>query len=248
MRRESHPADHLCRTVVLDGEVHAGEEFLRPIGPGLAFWMQPIHSGWILRVIPASGPRGAFDYAELATPPYNSPTPLSLSTDFGFRAQDAAGWNPRRFRYAPTRVLFEQLLQAHAPMADRAARPTAGQQARLASLLAGALDGDFIIKDVRLIPGSADQSSMAAPLAEHFNSTAHTLDLPAQGKDTPLGALEWVRFQLRLDLPGGRSQASDAPERSLPCTHRVGGGDDALHGRAKDRQAIGTWGANRQGR
>ena len=40
------------------------------------------------------------DYAELATPPYESVSPLLLSTDFSFRAQDAVAWNPRRFRYA----------------------------------------------------------------------------------------------------------------------------------------------------
>ena len=78
-----------------------------PIGERLKLLLQPIHSGWILRVVPGVRRPDAdlaaltyADYALLATPPYQSVTPLSLSTDFGFRAQDAAGWNPRRFRFA----------------------------------------------------------------------------------------------------------------------------------------------------
>jgi hypothetical protein len=84
----------------LDGELKDGRPFSQPIGNGLKIFFQPIHSGWILRVLPVSGPMGDYDYAELATPPYQSVTPLSISTDFSFRAQDAVGWNPRHFRFA----------------------------------------------------------------------------------------------------------------------------------------------------
>ena len=68
-------------------------------GNGLEVMLEPLASGWILRVLPASGPRPAHDYAELATPPYRSVSPLLISTDYSFRAQDAVAWNPRRFRY-----------------------------------------------------------------------------------------------------------------------------------------------------
>ena len=50
------------------------------------------------------------DYAELATPPYESVSPLLLSTDFSFRAQDAVAWNPRRFRYADNSAEFQRLM------------------------------------------------------------------------------------------------------------------------------------------
>ena len=35
--------------------------------------------------------QGEHDYAELATPPYQSVSPLSISTDFSFRAQGRGG-------------------------------------------------------------------------------------------------------------------------------------------------------------
>ncbi|HEY6374845.1 MAG TPA: hypothetical protein VIX90_04900, partial [Edaphobacter sp.] len=89
-----------CVRGVLEGEVHAGEGFVRPIGNGLEVMLEPLASGWILRVLPVGVPRPAHDYAELATPPYQSVSPLLISTDFSFRAQDAVGWNPREFRFA----------------------------------------------------------------------------------------------------------------------------------------------------
>ena len=74
--------------------------------PGLKFLLEPIASGWIVRVLAAAGRGEPHDYAELATPPYRSVTPLAISTDFSFRAQDAVGWNPRRFRYAANAAAF----------------------------------------------------------------------------------------------------------------------------------------------
>ena len=100
-----------CKRAVTEGELHAGEAFSQAIGGGLKVFFQPIASGWILRVVPAAGPMGEHDYAELATPPYRSVTPLSISMDFAFRAQDAVGWNPRRFRFATSAANFHKLEQ-----------------------------------------------------------------------------------------------------------------------------------------
>ena len=78
-----------CQTGVLEGEVRAGESFARPIGGGLEVRLDALSwgSGWLLRVQPVRGPRPPHDYAELATPPYASVSPLLLSTDYSFRAQ-----------------------------------------------------------------------------------------------------------------------------------------------------------------
>src|SRR5580698_3517284 len=102
-----------CRRAVLEGEVRAGDEYVRPMGNGLEVMLEPLASGWILRVLPVSGPRPAHDYAELATPPYESVSPLLIGTDFSFRAQDAVAWNPRQFRFAVDGQEFQQMLAAY---------------------------------------------------------------------------------------------------------------------------------------
>src|SRR3982751_5665863 len=84
---------------VFEGEVRAGQQYVKGIGGGIELMLEPLPSGWILRVLPVGVGRPEHDYAELATPPYRSVNPLSISTDFSFRAQDAVAWNPRRFRF-----------------------------------------------------------------------------------------------------------------------------------------------------
>ena len=112
-----------CRTEVIEGELTAGQQFSQPIGGGLKLYFQPIQSGWILRILPVSGPSGEHDYAELATPPYQSVSPLSISTDFAFRAQDAIGWNPRRFHFATSPASFHGLEQAYLKFEAGGANP-----------------------------------------------------------------------------------------------------------------------------
>jgi hypothetical protein len=192
-----------CRREVIEGELNAGRDFSQAIGNGLRVWFQAIHSGWILRVEPASGPVGEHDYAELATPPYQSVTPLSISTDFAFRAQDAVGWNPRRFRFATTAAMFHGLEQAYRKFEAAGANPPDALQAEVAREIGQTSEGTFTILDSRLVQGTADQWRMAAPVASHFASTAHTLVVEPDGSTSALGRLVWLRFRLELDLPAG---------------------------------------------
>jgi hypothetical protein len=164
--------------------------------------LEPLASGWILRVLPAGVPRGAHDYAELATPPYRSVNPLLISTDFSFRAQDAIAWNPRQFRYAANATEFSRLSTAYgeyqrSPESGRAA------EANLGALAARQPEGVLEILDARLVPGTANQAQTAALVATHFETTAHRVEQPADGRGTPLGKLTWMRFRLRFDLPAG---------------------------------------------
>jgi hypothetical protein len=192
-----------CRAAVIEGELKAGQSFSSPFGNGLRLWFQPIASGWILRVVPVSGLAGDHDYAELATPPYRSVSPLSLSTDFAFRAQDAVGWNPRRFRYAASAAAFARLDEAYRRFMDAGAEPPAPLQTELSDQIARSAGGKLTILDARLEPGGADQSRMAAAVSSRFDETAHQLERPSDGKLTPLGKLIWVRFRVELDLPQG---------------------------------------------
>jgi len=210
-----------CRVEVIEGEVAAGQSFERAIGNGLRIKLEAIASGWIVRVLPV----GAFeehDYAELANPPYRSVSPLLIGTDFSFRAQDALAWNPRRFHLAADRTSFEEILGLYkedARLSRVGATPEEtvalrGVESRLAMLVSAMPEAELTILDAHLVPGTGDQSKGAALVATHLNLSAHQVDQPANGKATPLGRLDWLRFRIRLDLPKGFR-----PEPSLPLEH-----------------------------
>ena len=199
------PAIPTHRIAIVEGEAQAGHAFERPIGNGLKILLEPIASGWVLRVVPAQGPRGPHDYAELATPPYQSVSPLLISIDFGFRAQDALAWNPRRFRFAADRASFAELSAAydqsqHLAKFDRAAE-TRLAESRLATLVSRTPEAELTILDARLVQGTGNQAQSAAMVALHPNWSARQVDQPADGVATPLGRLNWLRFRIRLDLP-----------------------------------------------
>jgi hypothetical protein len=202
----AHPAikNGGCQRGVLEGSVHAGEEFVRPIGRGLEVMLEPLGwgSGWLLRVLPVHGPRPAHDYAELATPPYSSVSPLLISTDFSFRSQDAVAWNPRHFRFAASEREFGRMLELYDEY-RRSSPPAAGVESELAETVSRAPEGVIQILDANLIPGLANQSQMAAAVASHFITTAHTVEEPSTGKGTGLGRLTWIRFRISLDIPKG---------------------------------------------
>ncbi len=205
-----------CQREVVEGEVRAGEAFVRPVGNGLEVMLEPLASGWIVRVLPVAGPRQAHDYAELATPPYASVSPLLMSTDFSFRAQDVVAWNPRRFRFAASARDFERLLGVYGRY--RATVPAGGAvEAELAELVSHMPEGVVQIVDAKLTPGMANQSQMAAMVASHFSTTAHTVEEPAEGKGSALGRVEWMRFRVSLDVPAGFKLASGAKVERRPC-------------------------------
>ena len=191
-----------CVRGVLEGEVRAGEGFVRPIGSGLEVRLQPLESGWILRVFQVGESHPSHDHAWLATPPYQSVNPLLISTDFSFRAQDVVGWNPREFRFAADNRSFGQLFDVY-DVYRRSTMPSEWTKARLAELVSEAPQGRLEILDAHLVPGTADQAKAAAMVASHFMTTAHTIEKPADGKATPLGKVTWIRFRISLELPAG---------------------------------------------
>jgi len=206
-----------CKAATLEGELNAGQPYSQGIGGGLNLYFQPIRSGWILRVLPASGPVGEHDYAELATPPYQSVTPLAISTDFSFRAQDAIGWNPRRFRFATSAASFHRVEQAYLKFEAAGSLPSGDVQAELAKQIAQTSEATLTILDSRLVAGTADQWRMAAAVAAHFTSTAHTLVQEPDGTASPLGRLVWLRFRIELDIPPGFAVNPALHLQSRPC-------------------------------
>ena len=192
----------ICTRAVVEGEVRAGQGFVKVIGNGLEVMLEPLASGWILRVLPVGVARPEHDYAELASPPYRSVSPLLISTDFSFRAQDAVGWNPRHFRFAADKAMFAELSEAYAEY-RRTSVPSEAAMNKLAALVGRTPEGTVQLLDAHLVPGTGDQAKMASAVAAHFSMTAHSLERPADGKGTVLGAITWIRFRISLELPEG---------------------------------------------
>ena len=191
--------------LTFEGEVAAGNSFSHA-GPGrLNFLLESIPSGWIIRLIPRELPRTGYDFAGMATPPYDSPNPILISTDFAFRAQDAVGWNPRRFQYFASSEQMRQAVKEYRLMKAAGPSPTPEQaraSAHLIALSAAASSATFTILDARLIGGTGDQFVMAAAVASHFSTTAHVVERPSSLHDSPLGKITWIRF--RVDFPFAR--------------------------------------------
>jgi hypothetical protein len=210
-----------CRAAVIEGEVEAGKPFSHPIGNGLRLYLQPIASGWIVRVLPLTGPPPAHDAAELATPPYESVSPLSVSTDFAFRAQDAIAWNPRRFHYAASPASFQALASAYGRLMAAGKQPAPAAQAELTRALAATYAGTLTILDARIELGFANQWRMAEPMAQHLDETPHTVvDTPAAASapEQRLGRILSLRFHVELTLPPGSVAATGVKVVPQPCS------------------------------
>ena len=206
-----------CTRLVVEGEARAGQGFVKVIGNGLEVMLEPLASGWIVRVLPVGVPRAEHDYAELASPPYRSVSPLLISTDFSFRAQDVVAWNPRHFRFAADKAMFAELSEAYAEYRSTPV-PSASAMNKLTELVSRAPEGTVQLLDAHLVPGTGDQGKMAAAVALHFDTTAHSLEQPADGVGTPLGKVTWIRFRISLELPGGFQAARGIVVERYGCS------------------------------
>jgi hypothetical protein len=202
-----------CAQAVFEGDVKAGQGFEREFAPGLKFLLEPLAqgSGWIVRVLPVGQPRGAHDFAELATPPYRSVTPLAVSTDFAFRAQDALGWNPRRFRYAKDAASMRRLEGLYTGVMAN----NAFASSEVAELTMQQPEGELQILNAVMVPGTANQWQQAAAVALHFENTPHEVEQGTQ--PTLLGRLEKLRFRVKLQLEPGVPAAQGVMEEKIPC-------------------------------
>lgn len=185
-----------CKPLVVEGMVQQGQAFTRPITSLLDFKLEAVPAGWMVRVLPHGLPRPPHDYAELANPPYRSPTPILISTDFAFRAQDAIAWNPRNFRYFTRADEAATAESAFAATLRDPKHPAAG--AALFALLPKAQEATLTVVDATITGGTANQTAAAATVAAHFAETAHRVqsDRPA----SPLGEILSLTF--RVTFPG----------------------------------------------
>ena len=209
----------VCVQEVVEGEVKGGESFDRRLGDGLTLRLQAVPGGWILRVLPESSRGPGEDYAELATPPYQSVNPLHLTTEFGFRAQDTVGWNPRRFRFATGEAMFRQMEQAYHRL-GATAPGSAEAETALGRLVSSAPEGSIELLDAKLVPGGGDQTKAAALVATHFGTTAHTIEAGGGEVGTTLGRLLWIRFRVVLDVRRAGAPRPGVRYRTSACAVR----------------------------
>lgn len=183
-----------CPAVSIEGDVPEGHAYTHPLNARLDFKLEAVPAGWIIRILPHGGVRPPHDAAELANPPYRSPTPILISTDFAFRAQDAVAWNPRNFRFFTTPEQVATAERAYQATLREPNRPAAG--AALYPLLQTSAEGTLTIVDAEIAGGTANQTAAAASVASHFEQTAHIerTDLAS----TPLGRLLRLRFRLTV--------------------------------------------------
>jgi len=201
-----------CRRVILEGDVKAGESFQRRFTKDLDFVLEALPSGWIVRVLPVGVPRGEHDYAELATPPYKSVTPLAVSTDFAFRAQDAIAWNPRRFGYATDAAAARRLAELYPAVLSN--DPKATSEAAMLTLRQPKAELEIV--GAALVPGTANQWRMAAAVASHLETTPHEVVRGEQ--PTLLGRLAELHFRVRLELAPGLEPAAGLTVEKIPCS------------------------------
>lgn len=212
-----------CRTETFEATVRAGEGYSSAIGGGLVLRLDPLADGWRLRVVPAAGGSPSPDYAEIATPPYQSPNPLLLATEFQFRAQDVLGWNPRHFQYVADAASYQRMVAVYRQFeeASKAGQSKVGQSGaedRLAEMVSHAAAGEVEVLDARLVPGIGNQSPAAGAVATHWGQTAHTTEQPSDGRATPLGRVSWLKVRIRLDLPPRFSEANGSGKFAwMPC-------------------------------
>lgn len=211
-----------CEKIVLTGETSAGHEWKTRFGEGWVFRVVPIPDdktvpgigGWDL-VIDRVRPAGYPDALMLASPPYRFINQREIATTFGLRAQDAIGWNPRKFRFMVNRSAFREAHRLYLelnregvfrtkPDHDPVSRKEKAQKRRMQRFLKltkESFPGEFQILNARLVPGDGKVKPYAVNWASESARTPHTDTPPPAGKITPLGELEWMRFSVTLWLP-----------------------------------------------
>jgi hypothetical protein len=238
----ANPRPAICQKVVLTGDVNAGQEWKATLGQGWVFRVLPIdstktppgldpYSGWDL-VVDREQPAGFPDALLLATPPYDSINEREIGTTFGLRAQDAIGWNPHSFRFlispqalAESQKLFLRLHQqpagetpSPAPVATPVQAPVQNPMQRIMDLAQQSASGEFRILDARLTPGIADAAPFAENWALRSARTPHTVAPAPDGKATPLGSLNWIRFSITLWLPAAWKAPQALRAEPGPCS------------------------------
>lgn len=191
-----------CREI--EGTAARGESVRRTFAAGLDFMLEAVPNGWVIRVLPTGRERPPLDFAEVATPPFRSINPLLLTTDFGFRSQDAVGWNPRTFRYVGRRAEFEAAERAFRAV-TASAHPSAAEEMAVGRVAEQAFEGRFEILDAELAPGFGNQTAAAGLVASHFATTAHTIRSPEGGGTSGPGTILSLRFHVTLSAPGAKS-------------------------------------------
>ncbi len=232
------PGPRTCEKIALAGQVNTEQEWKAAIGEGWVFRLLPIpndkipagEGGWDLAV-DRERPAGFPDALMLATPPYHFANQREVATTFGLRAQDAIGWNPRKFRFMTNLAVFHEAQRLFLvlnrngafgaipkwPTDKRKKRALERTMRRFVKLARESSPGEFRILDAHITPGTGEVEPYAANWALHSNDTPHTDEPPAGGETTPLGSLQSMRFTATLWLPHGWKAPRGVEMVKAPC-------------------------------
>jgi hypothetical protein len=194
-----------CKQFQIEGDAANGQLYSQSIGSGLVLTLAPQKSGWRIGVRAAQGFDSPYDYAEVATPPFQSVNPLLISTDYAFRAQDAIAWDPRNFQFVTTSAQFGAVSRALATYLDpkNAGTPRAkSAEQLLLHTPAQSAHGSLRVLSAVIQPGAANQSPAAAAVAQHLSQTPFTVANAARNAAaSPLGQIISLHFRVTLTVP-----------------------------------------------
>lgn len=97
------------------GEVKRGEDFRRPFGRDLMFWLSPNpdETGWTIEVCEIVETFCWNDFVWMVSPPFRSYNDRLLDTTYGFTATQAIERSPREFRFVLRREDYDRARWLH---------------------------------------------------------------------------------------------------------------------------------------
>ncbi len=154
-------AGEACQRLAFSGEVKGKESFVRELGMGLAFRMEPTDMhGWQFEIGPSHPQKGEWaQYVYIVNPPYRGHPITALDTSYGTLAQQA-------FVKGRPFTFWFMLNRADAPRAtaavDRVLWPASEKEEEQGLALLRRLpkgQGTLTITDADVVPGTATQDA-----------------------------------------------------------------------------------------
>ncbi|MFN6993780.1 MAG: hypothetical protein ACK4PH_06215 [Aquincola tertiaricarbonis] len=195
------PPAPACKRFTLQGEVHAGQAWQRPIGGGLVFRLAPDEdTGWQFGIRPARPRAGdELDYVSMMTLPLRGQHVTMMDTSYGTPAQDVVAYGRRRFAF---------LLRPQDA-------PRAGQL--LHRLLWPLPDDDFeqtrqALRQLQSLPAGSGELRIIRSRIERGRSAAGSTE-----PDAHFGRLHHLAFRLTLVVPATAQTPAGVPTAPAAC-------------------------------
>lgn len=187
-----------CRQLSLEGEISAGQPFVRGFGGHLLFRLNPERAmdGWVIEVVPEQGGAAGFnEYTGIVTPPYHFWNPRYVDISYGVSAKESVERSPREFNF----VLNQRDYNRAADLADKtvSSRPQPDNRSEAE-----------IEKEAR----DAAEALLNFPVAK---GRLFILDSRIKSAGKGGGQIEWLKFKVDLRVPCDFAVLADSPGISV---------------------------------